>query len=170
MIGGMPPAKWTLAIIATLVSSAVSVLSVHAQSQPVDPQHVVQAFQLAIAAGDVEAALAQFADDAVVTVQARSSRSYTGKDQVRAYLQTTALQLRTLTRSTPIVQGGIVTWSERDQFQREAFAFDVSILATVRSSRITSLVYRQGTSTNGPSAAAEPAPMQLPSLTWPAAM
>jgi len=106
----------------------------------------------------------------VVSVQGRSSRSYTGKDQVRAYLQTTALQLRTLTRSTPIVQGGIVTWSERAQFQREAFAFDVSILATVRSSRITSLVYRQGTSTNGPSAAAEPAPMQLPSLTWPAAI
>jgi hypothetical protein len=162
---GVPHAKWPIALVVMLVIGVESpTLIVHAQSQPDDPQHVVQAFELALAAGDVDYALAQFADDAVVTVQAQSSSSYTGKQQVRAYLEAARVQLRTLARSTPIVQGSSVTWSERDQLLTDAY--DVSVYATVRSSRIATLVYHRV----GLPVPVEQAPAQVPSLMWGAAI
>ena len=145
--------------------------SVSAQAPP-DPKQVVDAYERARAAGNLDAALAQFADDAVITVQGRSSKSYAGRDQVRSYLDTVGVRFKTVMRSTPLVQGVTVTWTERDEFP--TMALDATVIAIVRSGVISSLIYRDsdpfGFVPDAAGASAPAPPRELPSYAWPAAL
>jgi hypothetical protein len=145
------------------------------QTQSTDPATVMETYERARAAGDVDAALAQFADDAVVTVQGRAAKSYSGKDQVRAYLETVGVRFKLIMRSSPLVQGVTVSWIERDEFP--TMSIDATVLAIIRSGSISSLIYRNGDpfgfQPGGASAAAATAPpraRELPSYAWPAAL
>jgi hypothetical protein len=133
-------------------------------SKPREPQQVIGDFERARAGRDVELALSEFTDDAVLTVQSQSVRSYIGKDQIRIYLQAFGVQFQTLTRSTPIVQGAGVSWNERDEFQHQAMS--ASVFAVVREGKISSLIYRQGTFDS--SLRTAPQVSDVPTLVWPA--
>ena len=128
-----------------------------------NPQQVVSDFERACAARDVELALSEFADDAVLTVQSQNVRSYVGKEQIRTYLESFGVQFQTLARSTPILQGAGVSWSERDEFQHQAMS--ESVFAVVRDGKISSLIYRQG-AFDGSLAVQQLS--DVPALAWPA--
>jgi hypothetical protein len=159
--------------VALLLFTSVFTRAGLAQTPPPDDsQQVIAAFELARGAGDVDATLAQFADDAVVTVQGRTSRSYEGKEQVRKFLQTVGVQFQTLMHSSPLMQGDSMTWTERDK--NKQVAFDATVVATVRMGRITSLIYRTtepfGSTLGTQQVALEQAPAELPSFAWAAGL
>jgi hypothetical protein len=160
------------AIVAALLACSVAVLGVSAQSAPEDPQKVVDAFERARGAGDLDAALAEFADDAIVTLQGPSLISYRGKDQVRNYLHSFGVHFQTVMRTSHVVQGNTVTWTEHNELEHHAW--DTTVLAVVRSGHIASLWYRVSDPGTGPSVAAmssmERRPGELPAVTWPAAL
>jgi hypothetical protein len=164
-----------LVLLGVITLFGVAVGSALAQTPADDPQAVAEAFELARGASDVDAALGQFADNAVVTVQGPTTRAYTGKDQVRMYLQTFGVRFQTVMRSTPHVQGNSVSWTERDEFPSQVV--DSTVIVIVNAGRISSLIYRNGPPFGSPQAATAsaakdaPAPGQeLPSLAWPAAL
>ena len=133
-----------------------------AQARAVDPPIVLQAFERARANQDVAGALAQFSDEAVITltVDGRQVQSYTGNAEIRRFLETVVVHTRSLILSNRHVVGSHVTWSERITGQRSA-PIDVQVDAVVQDGKIQSLAYRTGL---GPAQAdgAEPGPGPLP--------
>ena len=168
----MPIRSAALVILGALLWLTLGASAALAQTQSVDPSQVVDAFENARGAGDLDAALAQLADDAVVTVQGRTTRAYAGQDQVRMYMQTFGLRFQTLMRSKPLVEGNKVTWTERDEYSSSQ-AMDSTVIAIVTGNRISSLIYRNSDPFGAPTASkASTAPQgrELPSVTWPAAL
>jgi hypothetical protein len=144
-----------------------------AQSIPpsTDPQQVVDSFELARGAGDVDGAMAELSDTAVITVENQTStRSFTGSVQLRTYLQSIGTRFETVMRSRPIVQGSSVTWTERDQFGSQIV--DATVVAIVSSGQIVALSYRDSESPTAPGmvSMASPKPLQLPSFAWAGAL
>ncbi|MBV9893537.1 MAG: hypothetical protein JO020_05150 [Chloroflexi bacterium] len=141
-------------------------------AQSPDPQQVVDAFELARGAGDIDGALAQLADTAVITIQNQhSSRSFSGAVQLRSYLQTVGTHFQTAMRSRPMVQGSTVTWTERDQYGTQAV--DATIVAVVSAGHIVALSYRTSDpvgSPSGPADATSRQAIELPSMAWPAVL
>lgn len=78
---------WTSVLAFTLLM--LMSLPVTVQAQATDPASVVKNFVEAFNRGDVEQALSYFADNAVVklTPAPPSGGSFSGKDQIRAFLQ-----------------------------------------------------------------------------------
>jgi hypothetical protein len=149
---------------------AASSAAAQASQQP-DPRRVIDDFELARAAGAVDAALAQFADSAVVTIQEPTNTSYAGKSGVRDFLQKVGILFHASKRSAYVVQNGSVTWTEREQFA--GMTFDADVYAVVSGGLITSLTYRQGAPSFGPgepAAADEQSRSLLPSFAWPAGL
>jgi hypothetical protein len=136
---------------------------------PEDPHKVVEAFVQARGAGDLDTALAQFSDDAIVTLQGPTLISYRGKDQVRSYLRAFGINFQTVTRTAQVVQGNTVTWTEHNELEHHAW--DTTVLAVVRSGHIASLWYRQtdGASTTALVSAVR-RPGELPAATWAGAL
>jgi hypothetical protein len=140
-------------------------------AQAAEPQTVVEAFDHARSSGDVDAALAEFADNAVVIVQGLSTQTFLGKDQIRTYLSTNGVRVQMLMRSTSRVDGTSVTWIERDQAANQTI--DATYSVVVENGQITSLQYRANTIFGASTGAAGPAPQEpreLPSAMWPAAL
>jgi hypothetical protein len=153
-----------------LVSSFVAALLLltgvpaFAQSAP-NNSLVVDAFERTRSGNDLDGALAQFNDDAVVTIQSgRTTQVFAGRDQVRAYL-TGVASSRALMRSTYEIDGAFVRWTERDEDPSQTF--DATMQATIQNGRISTLLVQQ---TQGFAAPATPrgsvAPRQTPSLAW----
>src|ERR1051326_7496736 len=125
-----------VALLAMLASSAA------AQSMPEtdEVQQVIERFELARGAGDVDGALAQLADTAVITVQSQSmTRSFSGAAQLRGYMQSIGARFQTVMRSRPMVQGRSITWTERDQVGNQPV--DTTVVAVVSAGHIVSLIY-----------------------------
>ena len=114
-----------LALAALLLSATV--VAAQSTPTPTQPQDVVDAFELARGAGDVNGALAQLADTAVITVQSQSTRSFAGPVQLRIYMQTMGTTFQTIMRSRPLVQGESVSWTERDQYSGQVV--DATVVA-----------------------------------------
>ena len=133
---------------------------------------VVEAFQDARAAGDLNGALAAFNNDAVIAVQtARTTRVYAGPNQIRTYLQSVLLSQQTLMHSGYRSDGTYVRWIERDEAPGQSI--DATLQAKVESGRISMLVVRQGEPflSGAPSAGdATTQSAEVPSLAWPAAL
>jgi hypothetical protein len=143
------------------------------EAQPAEsPRHVVDAFELARGAGDVEGALSQLADTAVITVQNKhSSHAFNGPVELRTYMQGAGTHFQTIMRSSPVVQGDRVTWTERDQFGSQSV--DATVVALVSRGQIVSLTYNDSESAGGPgrlAAAGARQPLQVPSFAWPAGL
>jgi hypothetical protein len=157
--------------LATAVAILLALVAVpsSAWAQETDPQQVVDAFELARGAGDVDAAMAQLADTAEITIQNQhSTHSFNGSMQLRTYLQTIGTHFQTVMRSRPVVQGSSITWTERDQYGTQAV--DATIVAVVSAGHIVALTYRTTDPVSSPGGSADPArqPTELPSYAWPA--
>jgi hypothetical protein len=139
---------------------------------PEDPQKVVDAFVKARNAGDLDAALAQFSDDAIVSLQGPSLITYRGKDQVRSYLHAFGVHFQTVTRTAQVIQGNTVTWTEHNELEHHAW--DTTVLAVVRSGHIASLWYRVSDGSIGPNVntmiSLQRRPGELPAITWAGAL
>ena len=165
--------RFFCATLVALVALVTSGAAVSAQSAPdsTDPVQVVDAFELARGAGDVDAALAQLSDTAIITVQTDSTRSYAGAVQMRTYLQNTETRFQTIMRSRPLVQGNSVTWIERDEYGTHPV--DATVIAIVDSGRIVALSYRAkelGTTSGRADPATALQPIQLPNAAWAGAL
>src|SRR5690242_17293837 len=101
---------------------------------------VVETFERARGTGNVDVALDQFTDTAVITIQGRTSQSFSGPVQLRNYMQTIGTRFQIVMRSRAIVQGSTVTWTERDQFAADSL--DTTVVAVVSGGRIVALTYR----------------------------
>ena len=128
----------------------------------VDPAAVVSAYELARNRRDVETALTYFADDATIN---QRSTTFTGKDDIRKFLDGISARSRFVVVSDRRVNGTRVTWTERAGTQgpspqgqpmslaqsqgsnggpnstANSNAFVVSVEAVVQDGKIQSLAY-----------------------------
>jgi len=96
-----------------LVVSGVIASMARAQSSG-DPSAVVTAFEMARNRNDTDAALSYFADNAVIT---QRNTTFSGKDEIRKYLDTFSTRSRYVVVSDRHISGNIVTWTERMSLQ-----------------------------------------------------
>jgi hypothetical protein len=94
-------------ILSLLVSTGVAL------AQTPDPLAVLEAYDLALNAGNVEGALALFADDAVLTTR---QGQFVGKEQIRTWLERLVMQNERIEVAGRTVAGDKVTW--QNQFFR----------------------------------------------------
>jgi ketosteroid isomerase-like protein len=96
-----------------LVTSAV--IANMARAQPtVDPATVVAGFESARNNHDLDTAMSYFADNAVIT---QRNASFTGKDEIRRYLDSVSARSRYVVVSDRHTSGNLVTWTERATLQ-----------------------------------------------------
>src|ERR1041385_7923444 len=94
---------------AFLVSSGV--IASMARAQPTaDAATVVSAFDVARNQHDPDTALSYFADNAVIT---QRNTTFSGKDEIRKYLDTVTTRSRYVVVSDRRASGNIVTWTDR---------------------------------------------------------
>jgi len=124
-----------------LVAGAFLLLVQAAGAQGLNPLAVVDSYERAWAQHDVDGALAHFADNAVVTLHVARTRSLTGRQQIRDFMQSGSAPVLTSNRQS---DGAVVQWSERTEDSRFTTTRDVTVQAVVRDGKIQSLVYRPG--------------------------
>ena len=128
-----------------------------ARAQPSsDPAAIITAYEMARNKHDVDTALSFFADDAVIS---QRSTNYSGKDEIRKFLDAVAARGRYIVVSDRQVSGTHVMWTERsggsstDQPRPpQAYggglmsptAFSVTVEAVVQDGKIQSLSYMFG--------------------------
>jgi ketosteroid isomerase-like protein len=99
--------------LAVLITSGVIVSMARAQPG-VDPADVITAYEMARNRQDIDAALSYFADTATVS---QRNQTFSGKDEIRKYLETVASRARFTVVSDRRSTGNIVTWTERTTAQ-----------------------------------------------------
>lgn len=98
---------------ALLVTSGV--VSSLARAQPTaDPLAVISAYEMARNRQDIEGALAYFADNAMIS---QRNSTFSGKEEIRKYLDSAASRSRFIVVSDRHASGNIVTWTERTSTQ-----------------------------------------------------
>lgn len=140
--------------VAGLVVSSV-VASMATAQATADPASVIAAFEMARNRHDVNAALAFFADDATIT---QRNTNFTGKDEIRKFLDGTSSRARFVVVSDRRASANRVTWTERaggpgaegQARPPQGFnggsgfsggGFTISVEAIVQDGRIRSLIY-----------------------------
>jgi len=95
---------------------ASGVIASMARAQPgVDPTAVVTAYETARNRQDMDTALSYFADTATIT---QRNSTFTGKDQIRKYLETISARSPYIVVSDRHASGNIVSWTERSGAQQ----------------------------------------------------
>jgi hypothetical protein len=132
---------------------AASVLLVHAaHAQGGNPGAVILRYEDAWGQRNVDAALAEFADNAVITLHDARTRTLSGPYQIREFLQDAGLSAPPTLTSNRTVDGNTVSWSERTEANGQILSSaELTVQAVVEDGKITSLVYRPGTLVRGPS-------------------
>lgn len=97
------------ALVAGLAVSGI-VASMATAQATADPASVIAAYEMARNRHDVDAALALFADDASIS---QRNTSFSGKDEIRRYLEGTATRSRFVVVSDRRASGNRVVWTER---------------------------------------------------------
>ena len=135
-----------------------------------DGETVVDQLAQARTGGDLERAMALFADDAVITIQAgRATQVFAGREQVRAYLRSVLMPTHVLMRSVYRVDGPFVRWTEREE--HTTLTLDATVQATVQSGHISMLLYQQNETFGNAAGASVATPAhEAPSLAWAAAL
>src|SRR5260370_33661072 len=95
--------------VATLMVSGVVACMARAQAGS-DPAAIITAYEMARNRRDLDAALAYFADDATIS---QRSTTFTGKDEIRKFLDGVSTRSRFVVISDRHTNGNRVTWSER---------------------------------------------------------
>jgi ketosteroid isomerase-like protein len=165
--------------LAVTALALLVMLPVGAGAQSADPGSVAAALAAAVNAGNVDVALALFADDGVVTLLPPASPTakhvYTGKAEIRAWLQTLRDQRFQVQEGTPQVSGERLRSLDRiseDGLRMLGVApLETTKEVVVRGGKITAF-----SSTLTPAslarlqaavARAQSAPTQLPRTGWP---
>ena len=99
---------------AVLVISSGVISSIVRAQPSADPAAVITAYEMARNRQDVEGALTYFADNAMIT---QRNTTFSGKDEIRTYLNTMVARARFIVVSDRHVSGNIVTWTERSSSQ-----------------------------------------------------
>jgi SnoaL-like domain len=137
--------------MAALVLSGV-VASMATAQAGADPATIITAYETARNQRDIDTALSYFADDATVN---QRSTTYSGKDEIRKFLDSISTRSRFSVVSERRTLGNRVTWTERaggqgaGQGQGQALngplanpqAFQISVEAIVQDGKIRSLSY-----------------------------
>jgi hypothetical protein len=137
--------------MAALVLSGV-VASMATAQAGADPAAIITAYETARNQRDIDTALSYFADDATVN---QRSTTYSGKDEIRKFLDSISTRSRFSVVSERRTLGNRVTWTERaggqgpGQGQGQALngplanpqAFQISVEAIVQDGKIRSLSY-----------------------------
>src|SRR5438105_11855059 len=142
--------------VACLMASGVVASLARAQASA-DPAAVITAYEMARNRRDVDTALSYFADDAVIN---QRSTTFTGKDEIRRFLDGVSARARFIVVSDRHVTGNHVNWTERsgsatnEQQPRPGSgfgggvsppsAFSVNVEAVVQDGKIQSLSYLFG--------------------------
>jgi hypothetical protein len=137
-----------------LVAGGCILLVQAAGAQAVNPYLVVDAYERAWLSGDVDAALDQLADDAVLTLQDARQRRLSGRREIGAVLRRAIPSAEPVVTAPRRLDGNTVTWSLRTD-GRLITSPDVTVRAVVEHGRIQSLTYRPGR-TGGDSPRAAP--------------
>ena len=95
--------------VACLMASGVVASLARAQASA-DPAAVITAYEMARNRRDVDTALSYFADDAVIN---QRSTTFTGKDEIRRFLDGVSARARFIVVSDRHVTGNHVNWTER---------------------------------------------------------
>jgi len=135
--------------IAALALSGV-VASMATAQAGADPAAIVTAYETARNQRDIDTALSYFADDASISQRATT---YTGKDEIRKFLEGISTRSRFAVVSERRTLGNRVTWTERAGGQgpgqgqalngplANSGAFQITVEATVQDGKIRSLNY-----------------------------
>jgi hypothetical protein len=110
---------------------------VGAQAQLAEPAAIVTGYEMARNRGDIDAALTFFADDATIT---QRNTTYSGKDEIRRYLEAINGRGRLVVVSNRRVSGIQLTWVERPAGQN-VNGFETSVAAIVQDGKIKAIVY-----------------------------
>jgi hypothetical protein len=152
-------------VLALIVSGVIA--SMAKAQAGVDPAAVITGYEMARNRRDLDGALAYFADDASIV---QRTTSFTGKDEIRKFLDASSTRSRFVVVSDRHTSGNRVTWNERTggpggpgpntpgQGQNTGLngtlannaassAFVVSVEAVVQDGKIRSLAYQ---ATNAP--------------------
>jgi hypothetical protein len=106
---------WLAMFVGSGLLVASGVISSMARAQPNgDPTAVISAYETARNRHDFDTALTYFADNAVIS---QRNTSFTGKDEIRKYLDTVTTRTRYVVISDRHTSGNIVTWTERSTVQ-----------------------------------------------------
>jgi len=158
--GGVVPkrAPWSVVLGLVLFAWVTSAVA----AQVIDPPVIVDSFERARNQKNVDAALAYFADDAVVRLVERGTVTFTGRTEIRRFLQNVGVRSPAVVTSNRHVVGNTVTWTERDQGQLMT-AIDLTVEAFVQDGKIKSLVYRVAAPAAADARAAD-GPARLPAV------
>ncbi|TME99595.1 MAG: hypothetical protein E6I52_15455 [Chloroflexi bacterium] len=133
-----------------LVAGAFLLLVHAAHAQGASPGAVVNSFEHAWGQHDLDVALAQLADDAVITLQDARTRRLTGRPQMRDFLERAGLHSAPTLTSARHLEGNVLTWSERTEGQGQVLSSsEVTVQPVVQDGKIQSMVYRPGTLVRG---------------------
>jgi hypothetical protein len=135
---------------------AASVLLVHAaHAQGGNPSAVILRYEDAWGQRKVDAALAEFADNAVITLHDARTRTLSGPYQIREFLEGAGLSAPPTLTSNPTVDGNTVSWSERTEANGQVLSSaELTVQAVIEDGKIKSLVYRPGRLVRSPSGGA----------------
>jgi hypothetical protein len=126
-----------VAVCVVALAGLLSASEAGAQAQTPDSVTLVTAFELARNRGDLDLAMSYFADDATLT---QRTAVYSGRDEIRRYLQTSAGRGRFVVVSNRHVDGNQLSWTERPTGQN-VNGIEVSVQAIVQDGKIQSLAY-----------------------------
>jgi hypothetical protein len=132
-----------LARACALVLGAVLLLAHAAAAQGMEPPVIVGAFTRARAEQDLDAAVAQFAENAVLQVDRGRIRSFAGRDEIRGYIENINVEPAILLVPVRHLADDTVTWSERVLDKRSG-TLELTGEAVIENGKIASLVYRTG--------------------------
>jgi hypothetical protein len=128
---------YALCCVLVLGILAAPVVAAQASVQTTDPAAVVTAYEMARNRGDVDQAVALFADDATLT---QRSTTFTGPEEIRRYLQNATGRGRFVVISNRKTNGNQLSWTERAAGQN-INGIEVSVEAIVQDGKIKALSY-----------------------------
>jgi hypothetical protein len=135
----------------TLVSAAFVLLVHAAHAQGGNPSAVIFRYEDAWGSRNIDAAVEEFADNAVITLDDARTRTLSGTYQIREFLQDAGLGSPPILTSARQVDGSTVIWSERTEVNGQVLSSaELTVQAVVEDGKIRSLVYRPGTLVRGP--------------------
>jgi len=149
------PLRACLVLLAALFVGPTGIFA-----QVMDPPVIVDSYERARNQRDFDAALNYFADNAVVRLEERSGTSFTGKADIRRFLQSIQREPPQITSNRHVV-GNTVTWKERVRGQAQT-SVDLSVEAVVQEGKIVSLLYRIAPPAQPPAAPQADAPARVP--------
>src|SRR5438132_3384003 len=98
----------SVGVMALIVSGVIA--SMAKAQAGVDPAAVITGYEMARNRRDLDAAVAYFADDASIV---QRTTSFTGKDEIRKFLDASSARSRFVVVSDRRTVGNRVTWNER---------------------------------------------------------